>query len=223
MRVGGRAFPDPEIRALRRGSVPLLPLYLIFVALSAACSSAAPEDDYLTTIATERARKDEMFRSGSEDSPVLPKDLATFVPLSYFAIDESYAVPAQLTPADNRVTAQMPTSTGKLRDMTRIGTLEFTMKGQPLKLAAFLEEGSRRLFVPFSDLTSGTETYQAGRYMNLDPTPTGIYIIDFNIAYHPYCYYNPEYDCPFPPAENRLTTPIRAGERLRQADVTVPR
>jgi uncharacterized protein (DUF1684 family) len=117
----------------------------------------------------------------------------------------------------------MPTSTGKLRDMTRIGTLEFTMKGQPLKLAAFLEEGSRRLFVPFSDLTSGTETYQAGRYMNLDPTATGIYIVDFNIAYHPYCYYNPEYDCPFPPAENRLTIPIRAGERLRKADVTVPR
>ena len=164
-----------------------------------------------------------MFRSGGEESPILPKDLDTFVPLSYFAIDESYAVPAQLTPAAARVTAQMPTSTGKLRDMTRIGTLEFTLKGQPLKLAAFLEEGSRRLFVPFSDLTSGTETYQAGRYMNLDPTATGIYIVDFNIAYHPYCYYNPEYDCPFPPAENRLPIPIRAGERLREADVTVPR
>ena len=52
--------------------------------------------------------------------------------------------------------------------------------------------------MPFSDLTSGTETYQAGRYMNLDPTPTGIYIVDFNIAYHPYCYYNAEYDCPSP-------------------------
>jgi uncharacterized protein (DUF1684 family) len=131
-----------------------------------------------------------MFRSGGEDSPVLKKDLDSFVPLSYFGIDEAYAVPAQLTPAVNRVTAQMPTSTGKLRDMTRIGTLEFTLKGQPLTLAAFLEEGSRQLFVPFSDLTSGTETYQAGRYMNLDPTPTGIYIVDFNIAYHPYCYYN---------------------------------
>jgi uncharacterized protein (DUF1684 family) len=164
-----------------------------------------------------------MFRSGGEDSPVLKKDLDSFVPLSYFGIDEAYAVPAQLTPAANRVTAQMPTSTGKLRDMTRIGTLEFTLKGQPLSLAAFLEEGSRRLFVPFSDLTSGTETYQAGRYMNLDPTPTGIYIVDFNIAYHPYCYYNAEYDCPLPPAENRLKLPIRAGERLRKADLTVPR
>ena len=59
--------------------------------------------------------------------------------------------------------------------------------------------------------------------MNLDPTRTGIYIVDFNVAYHPYCYYNAEYDCPFPPAENRLTIPVRAGERLRKADTTVPR
>jgi uncharacterized protein (DUF1684 family) len=117
----------------------------------------------------------------------------------------------------------MPTSTGKQRSMTRIGTLVFTLKGQPLKLAAFMEEGSARLFVPFSDLTSGTETYQAGRYMNLDPTPSGIYVVDFNIAYHPYCYYNEDFDCPFPPKENRLTVPIRAGERLRKADSTVVR
>jgi uncharacterized protein (DUF1684 family) len=186
-----------------------------------ACSSAPPED-YASRIANERARKDEMFRSG-EDSPILPKDLDTFVPLSYFPIDEAYTVPAQLTPIAKPVRLQMPTSTGKLRPTARIGTLEFTFKGQPLKLAAFLEDGSQRLFVPFSDLTSGTETYQAGRYMNLDPTPTGIYIVDFNVAYHPYCYYNPEFDCPLPPAENRLPLPIRAGERLRKADATVAR
>ncbi len=192
-----------------------------FILLSA-CSTP-PQEDYTSRIAAERERKDEMFRSGGEDSPVLPKDIDTFVPLSYFPIDESYAVPAQLEPAAQQVTLQMPTSTGKLRNTTRIGTLQFSLKGQPLQLAAFLEDGSRRLFVPFSDLTSGTETYQAGRYMNLDPTPTGIYVVDFNIAYHPYCYYNAEYDCPLPPPENRLKLPIRAGERLRKADASVSR
>ncbi len=197
-----------------------LPLVFSLLILPA-CSS--PPEDYPTRIAAERARKDEMFRSGGEDSPILAKDLDTFVPLSYFPIDESYAVPAQLEPAAEQVSAEMPTSTGKLRTMTHIGALVFSFKGQPLKLAAFLEQGSRQLFVPFSDLTSGTETYQAGRYMNLDPTPTGIYIVDFNIAYHPYCYYNPDYDCPLPPATNRLTLPIRAGERLRKAETTVGR
>jgi uncharacterized protein (DUF1684 family) len=68
--------------------------------------------------------------------------------------------------------------------------------------------------VPFRDLTSGTETYHAGRYLDLERTPTGLYNIDFNRAYHPYCYYNSKFDCPYPPAENRLVIPIRAGERL---------
>ena len=72
-----------------------------------------------------------------------------------------------------------------------------------------------RLFVPFSDLTSGTETYAAGRYLDLDPTNTGLYEIDFNRAYNPYCAYNESYDCPYPPSSNRLKIPIRAGERMR--------
>ena len=74
-------------------------------------------------------------------------------------------MPAQLEPAPTRRTITMPTSTGTVREVDRIGTLKFIVKGQPLKLTAFLEKGSRTLFVPFSDLTSGTETYQAGRYM----------------------------------------------------------
>ena len=53
-------------------------------------------------------------------------------------------------------------------------------------------------------MTSGTETYAAGRYLELDRTPTGLYTIDFNKAYNPYCYYNPTFDCPYPPTENRL-------------------
>lgn len=168
--------------------------------------------------------KDQAFRNvGASESPIRPGELDQFVPLSYFPIDESYAVPAQLEPAAERVAITMPTSTGRLRNVELVGALKFNLKGQPLKLTAFLEEGSRRLFVPFSDLTSGTETYQAGRYMNLDPSPSGIYIVDFNIAYNPYCYYNAEYDCPLPPAENRLSVPIRAGERLRKADSSVAR
>jgi uncharacterized protein (DUF1684 family) len=179
--------------------------------------------DYAATIAAERAQKDEMFRTDQRESPVKPDELDTFVPLSYFPIDESYAVPAELEPAPQRVAVTMPTSTGTLRTVERVGTLKFNLKGQPLQLTAFIEQGSRSLFVPFSDLTSGTETYQAGRYMNLEPSPSGIYIVDFNVAYNPYCYYNATYECPLPPSENRLTVPIRAGERMRAADTTLAR
>ena len=198
---------------------------LVIAAASSTSGGCSPKpEDYLTKIATQRAQKDEFLRK-SEDI-ILPPDRDKFLPLAYFPIDEIYAVPAQLEPSEDRPRMQVPTSTGKLREMERVGFLRFTLKGQPLKLSALVDAGTtriERLSVLFSDLTSGTETYQAGRYMDLDPTPTGIYVIDFNLAYHPYCYYNPEYDCPYPPPENRLKVPVRAGERLRAADTTVSR
>jgi uncharacterized protein (DUF1684 family) len=216
-RTGARPSSDCYIEIVRRRAF----CAALFLGIASACSEPP---DYAARIAAEREAKDQMFRQvGQPNSPVRPGELDTFVPLSYFPIDESYAVPAQLEPAAERVTITMPTSTGKLRNVERVGALKFNLKGQALQLTAFHEEGSQQLFVPFSDLTGGTETYQAGRYMNLDPSPSGIYIVDFNIAYNPYCYYNPEYDCPLPPKENRLAVPIRAGERLRKADTSIDR
>jgi uncharacterized protein (DUF1684 family) len=198
---------------------------LVIAAASFASGGCTPTpEDYGTKVAKQRADKDDFLRQSPDIVPAVDRD--KFLPLSYFAIDESYAVPAQLQQAPDRVTMQVPTSTGKLREMERVGFLQFTLKGQPLKLSALVDAGTRRvdrLSVLFSDLTSGTETYQAGRYLDLDASPSGLYLIDFNLAYHPYCYYNPEYDCPYPPPENRLKLPIRAGEKLRAADLTVPR
>jgi uncharacterized protein (DUF1684 family) len=122
-----------------------------------------------------------------------------------------------LTVVEGGPPIDMLTSTGQLRKMRRVGVLAFTLKGQPLTLGAFVEADEtdmRRLFVPFGDLTNGTETYPGGRYLDLDRTATGIYDLDFNRAYHPFCFFNSKYDCPYPPAENRLRVPIRAGERL---------
>lgn len=192
--------------------------------MAVALGCGGEPEDYASKIASQRAQKDEMFQS-SPESPVPADKKAAMVPLAYFPIDELYAVPASLEPAPERTRLQVPTSTGKIRDIERIGTLKFTVKGQTLRLTAFHELDQpqiTRLFVPFADLTNGTETYSAGRYMELDPTPTGIYVVDFNVAYHPYCYYNSEYDCPYPPKENRLEMPIRAGERLRKGESSIP-
>jgi uncharacterized protein (DUF1684 family) len=218
-RAGGRIH-----RGVYSEFVRILTIVAMLGALVAltGCSPTAP-DDYAGRIAAEREHKDQMFRADGNSGPVRPEDIDKFLPLAYFAIDESYSVPAKLEPFTDRSVFTMPTSTGKLRSVERVGTLRFSLKGQPMQLTAFLEEGSNQLFVPFSDLTSGTETYQAGRYMNLEPMATAIYIVDFNVAYNPYCYYNSEYDCPLPPAENRLKLPVRAGERMRASDATVSR
>ena len=68
--------------------------------------------------------------------------------------------------------------------------------------------------MPFLDATSGTETYGAGRYLDIYPEDDGTYALDFNLAYHPSCVYDPKFSCPLTPAENRLPDRIEAGERL---------
>jgi len=196
----------------RVGQVALLAIAV------AACRNGPPDDRHFANqIAAERAAKDATFKSSSD--PVPENRHAELLPLAYFPIDPSYSVPATLKPSSDRTVIQMPTSVGAQRQMRRVGTLEFMLKGRPLKLSAFVEVGAQnvdRLFVPFTDLTSGTETYPGGRYLDLDRNATGIYVVDFNRAYQPYCYYNPTYDCPYPPAENRLQIPVRAGEKLRR-------
>ena len=150
-------------------------------------------------------------------SPVPENRRAAFPALVYFLIDEAYRVPAELRVVRGEEVMEMPTSTGLRRMMRRIGTLEFTLKGGRQSLTAFAEANDndlRRLFVPFGDLTNGAETYQGGRYLDLDRTATGIYDLDFNRAYNPFCVFNASYDCPIPPRENRLGIPVRAGEKM---------
>jgi uncharacterized protein len=196
-----------------KGRIPTLTLAATLVV--SGCVPGPGVEDYGAKVAENRALKDDSFRS-SPESPIPPEKRSLLLPLAYYPVDELYAVPAELELSQDRSRLQIPTSTGKLRDYERIGALRFSLRGQRMQLTAFSEVGQpvSRLFVPFADATSGEETYAAGRYLELDPTATGIYVVDFNGAYHPFCYYNEEYDCPFPPAENRLAVPIRAGERL---------
>jgi uncharacterized protein (DUF1684 family) len=183
------------------------------------CSPSPPDDDghILQEIASFREMKDKGFAGNG--SPVPEDRRKALLPLAYFPISLEYRVPAVLRTYPDRSTLEMPTSTGQLRTMVRVGRLDFTLRGQQLGLSAFVEAGARnldQLFVPFTDLTSGTETYPAGRYLDLERTRTGLYVIDFNRAYHPFCYYNPAYDCPYPPRENRLQIPVRGGERMKK-------
>ena len=196
---------------MRRSPFALLAL------LALACTAPAPDDSiYLDIIAADRAEKDRAFLDTS-DSPVPPEDRDTVLPLSYYPPDLDYRVPAELQVAEEQPVFDVPTSAGKIRPMQRVGVLEFTLQGQSRTLSALIEVENPtldQLFVPFADATNGSETYDAGRYLELALTTTGLYDLDFNRAFHPYCYYDDTYDCPFPPPENRLPTAIFAGERL---------
>ena len=194
-------------------------LAALAIAAAGACSSGPPPPDdsgYVAQLETARVEKDRFFGSDDPESPVPADKRSVLLPLRYYAIDPAYSVPAALRLAEERPVFEMPTSTGTLRKYQNVGRIEFTIQGQPMSLGAFVEDGTREittLFVPFADMTTGSETYSAGRYLDLHPTSSGYYTLDFNTAYNPYCAYNSRYECPFPPPSNRLKVPIRAGEK----------
>jgi uncharacterized protein (DUF1684 family) len=175
--------------------------------------------DYASAIAGYRAEKDQFFKS-APGSPIPFAERDDFTGLPYYPVDVDLVFEG-LTPApyagNEPSTFQIPTSDGKLRPARRAGTFSFDLGGEARQLTAYELEGAHsdgRLFLPFLDATSGTETYGAGRYLDLEPDDDGTYAIDFNLAYHPSCVYAPQFSCPLTPAENRLPVRIEAGERL---------
>jgi uncharacterized protein len=173
---------------------------------------------YEEAIAGFRADKDEYFRE-SPETPLLPEDRPKFTGIAYFSPDARYRLEnIRLAPpaTDEEKTFPIPTSDGQVRTARRIGQLPFELDGRRLSLHAYGLPGMHggSLFVPFLDATSGHETYEAGRYLDLEPDEEGSYTLDFNLAYHPTCVFSPYYSCPLTPQENRLPIRIEAGEQL---------
>src|SRR5918998_1079531 len=176
------------------------------------------ELSYEDAVAAYRADKDEFFRS-SPASPVPETERSAFEGLPYYAVDPSLVFEGlSLEPyaGDEPVRFQIPTSDNRLRPAERAGVFRFPLAAETRTLTAYRFEGGddESLFVPVLDATSGTETYGAGRYLDLEPDDDGSWALDFNLLYHPSCVYDPRYSCPLTPAENRLPVPVRAGERL---------
>lgn len=193
-----------------------------FVAGGCASGPPPPVDErpYEERVLADRARKDAEFKApDNKFSPVPAERRAGFPPLAYYPVREEYRAPAALTEvrSDPPVVIELPNSAHQLERKVKVGTLSFTLAGAPYKLSAFAERVGdvQRLWVPFRDLTSGLETYGGGRYLDLDRTATGLYDLDFNRAYNPYCVYDASWICPYPPSENRLEIAVRAGERLQ--------
>ena len=176
---------------------------------------------YEDAIEQFRADKDAYFKTGA-GSPIPATERSEFPGLPYFAVDTDYILDELvLEPyaGDEPVQFQIPTTDGRLRPAERAGVFRFQLGGVANTLTAYrlaAADGAvlESLFVPFLDATSGKETYGAGRYLDLEPEEDGTWTLDFNLAYHPSCVYDPRFSCPLTPAENRLAIRIEAGERL---------
>jgi uncharacterized protein (DUF1684 family) len=168
-------------------------------------------------ILMERAAKDEAFRSGT-NSPIPENDRSSFQGLDYYPINLDLRFSLKLNRYSRPGKIRLATNTGEIRSGLLYGYFEFMVENQTCRLQVYrledvTENGGPSLFIPFRDATSGKETYGSCRYIDLKENISGIYELDFNRAYNPYCAFNNQYSCPLPPPENVLSVPIRAGEK----------
>ncbi|CAN5559186.1 DUF1684 domain-containing protein [soil metagenome] len=165
-----------------------------------------------------RAKRDELFARHPQ-SPIPESDRAGWDGLGFFDYDASRRVLASLEPAapDHY---EIGTSGEETMGFTRCAQVRFELDGRALSLEAYWLDGyGGGLFLPFRDLTSGDQTYGAGRYLldTVKGADLGMdgerLVADFNFAYNPSCSYDPRWVCPLAPPPNRLDVAVEAGER----------
>ncbi|PKV63463.1 DUF1684 domain-containing protein [Pontibacter ramchanderi] len=177
--------------------------------------SFVSDDNYLIPLKKEREDKDLSFRSRT-NSPFEEADRRMFSNLVYYEPNLDYRVKVKLEDIEPKDTVHMPMTNGSTEAYLRYAIANFELNGEPQRLTLYkkVKEQEEKLFVPFTDKTNGFDTYGGGRYIDV-PFKEGAKTatIDFNRAYSPFCAYNPEYVCPVPPKENRLTVAVEAGEK----------
>ena len=164
------------------------------------------------------AEKDSLFKH-ADWSPLTEEDRADFKGLKYFDYNPAWRFELALHPYPNPQKMMIKgTKPGDERPALRFAYFQFAFQGVPVKLDVIKilpqsPQGQAHLFLGFWDETSGKETYAGGRYIDLEKNENGLYIVDFNYAYNPYCAYNERYSCAVPPFSNQIPVAVRAGEK----------
>jgi len=153
-----------------------------------------------------------------EESPLMDEDFKVFKTLDFYPVNEKFAVEAKFVKAENEKVFRMKTTGTRTPEYVKYGELHFEIDGKSFRLNIYQnielsqKEGYHDyLFLPFSDLTCGNESYIGGRYIDMRFPKTDVVMVDFNKAYNPYCAYNHKYSCPIVPLENDLEIEITAG------------
>ncbi|WP_129115195.1 DUF1684 domain-containing protein [Halegenticoccus tardaugens] len=177
--------------------------------------SASP--DWADSLERHRREKDEYFRDHPH-SPIPPDGRESFAGLNYYPPNPDYRFELPLSEHDEKESVTLATTTDGEREYLEWGEFGFDVGGEECSLRAYKSDPTEGGFwLPFRDRTSGEETYGGGRYLDLDTTDDrtdgGLWIVDFNLAYNPFCVYSERYECPLVPMENWLDVRIEAGEK----------
>lgn len=196
-------------------------IYYLFILLGVLSFSCQNEEDkiYISEIEQQRFEKNQEY-SDSLKSPLNPIHLDEFNGLEYFEIDPDFNIEGTLKLTPEEKPFEMYTSTNRLPVYRKYGNFHFKVKGKDFVLGVFqnmdiIDDSVQKnyLFIPFQDLTSSKEAYGGGRYIDIQIPETDKVMVDFNLAYNPYCAYDDKWSCVIPPPENFLEVKILAGEK----------
>jgi uncharacterized protein (DUF1684 family) len=189
---------------------------VVLAAVTYTLTSTESPEAYIEKIEAERERQFKFIRFNVE-SPLNDSQKMAFKKLNFYPIDPTYRVKAKMIPVENKKVRELPLTDGSVEKYIEHSFVEFSFDGAKtnrlLLLQAMNEPDKRNFFLAFTDDTSAKETYGGGRYINARQDGKNSITLDFNLAYNPYCAYNPDFACPIPPKENMLSIAIPAGEK----------
>ncbi len=181
---------------------------------------ALADSDAAAAAAQFRAVRSRLLRR-HPDSPVAPGRRAAWGGPQWYPYDPAFRVRGAIDTRSARQTFEVALVDDGILRCTRVAQARFSLAGRASALAIYWLEGyGGGLWLPFSDTTSGADTYAGGRYLydtvkgaDLGIAGTEI-VLDFNFAYNPSCAYDERWSCPLSPPENRLPYAVAAGERM---------
>lgn len=139
-----------------------------------------------------------------------------FKGVDFFGYDPSYRVSATFKVDPARPARVFRTSRGTDKQFFHAGDATFSLKGKSVVLPFYADDRNNisSMSAFFVDGLTGTETYGAGRYVdvgNFGAFPPKTVTIDFNEAYNPNCARSPYFTCPV--ATDVIALAVRAGEK----------
>ncbi len=195
-----------------------IPVFLLIAALVSCGRKLTPEEQkYVKSVEEMRLKKNAEFMTDPVSPFNSPKKVE-FHPLIYFDVDPSFVFKSKLYMYEKEDTITIYGTKGEPRKTIRFGYLKIPFEGVQYKLNVYKsnsEDYGVYYSVWFTDKTTGEETYGVGRYLDfeLNPDPEYEYTIDFNLAFNPFCAYNPAYSCAIPSKDDYLGFEVRAGEK----------
>ncbi len=211
-----------------RIQLQIWPLFIVCLVFTLSCRDAKRyhdatavkkewESPALRAIDSFQEQLNAQFRN-PEQSPLPDRYRKNFNGLDFFEPDTNYRVWAKLEYTPEAIPFMMPTTTDRESEERVFAIAHFSLQGRPISLELYQTQEllddpdfEDYLFLPFLDATNGEETYSGGRYLDLRIPEGDSILIDFNMAYNPYCVYNKKYSCAIVPKVNTIPIPIPAG------------